>query len=200
MPSLTYQDLGGSTPVSVELNPAGEFAPYSFSATFDGTSASDSFMPCAAVYSQDGKLIARMFPSEIISPGDSAEVTYAPALGGVDTGLDLEGASTYEVVSAASNNAAVVKAAAGRVVGWFCGNTATAARYVKLYDKATAPSPGSDTPAWVIAIPAVSSANATLQVPLRFATGIGVAIVTGIANNDNTAVAASDVVVSLAYL
>ena len=38
-----------------------------------------------------------------------------------------------------------IKATPGEVAGWHLGNQAAAVRYVKLYDKATAPTSG-DTP------------------------------------------------------
>lgn len=112
----------------------------------------------------------------------------------------LTGADTYEVVAAASNNAALITAGAGVVTGWYCGNIAAAFRYVKLYDKGSSPSPGSDTPFWVIAIPALSGANAFPIHPLHFSSGLGIAIVAGIANNDNSSVSANDVVASISYL
>lgn len=112
----------------------------------------------------------------------------------------LTGADTYEVVSAASTNAALIKSGAGVVTGWMCGNTAAAIRYVKLYDKGSSPSPGSDTPFWVIFLPALSGSNAFPIHPLHFTNGLGIAIVTGIANNDSSATAANDVVASISYI
>lgn len=110
------------------------------------------------------------------------------------------GADMYEVVSAASNNAASIKGSAGVVVGYYVANTGTDFRYVKLYDKASSPSPGSDTPKWVIGVPAASAAHISLLYPLTFSSGIGIAIVVGISNTDNTSVAASELVASIAYI
>ena len=109
-------------------------------------------------------------------------------------------ASTYHKISAASTNGAAVKASPGVVTGWYLVNTATALRYVKLYDKASSPTVGTDTPRVVLGIPASSAANISLDPPIAFETGIAIAIVTGIADSDATAVAANDVAVSLFYL
>lgn len=195
--ALTYNDLPGPLPASYTMKQAEVVRLSSVAAEYDGTSASTSFLPCFSVYSQDGKLIGRWTASEIVSPGDTARVTFS-----VDGhGASVEAAySQYEVVAAATNNAASIKATPGKVHGWYCYNASAAARYVKLYNKASAPSPGSDTPKWVIALPAGAAANVLDARGLDFPTGIGIAIVQGIANNDNTAVAASDVVASIAYV
>jgi hypothetical protein len=102
--------------------------------------------------------------------------------------------------SAATNNAAVIKASAGTLWSVVAYNANAAARYVKFYNKATAPTVGTDVPVVVVAIPATS----TLKIDggsngLRFATGIGIAIVTGAADSDNTAVAANDIKVATTF-
>lgn len=109
-------------------------------------------------------------------------------------------ASTYHKISAASTNADTVKASAGVVTGYYLVNTATGFRYVKLYNKASSPTVGTDTPRVVLGIPALSAANIAWDLPIAFETGIAIAIVTGIADSDATAVGANDVAVSLFYL
>lgn len=109
-------------------------------------------------------------------------------------------ASTYHKISAGSTNADTVKASAGVVTGYYLVNTASAFRYVKLYNKASSPTVGSDTPRCVFGIPAVSAANLSLELPIAFETGIAIAIVVGIADSDATAVSANDVAVTLYYL
>jgi len=109
-------------------------------------------------------------------------------------------ASTYHAISAASTNAAVVKASAGVVTGYYISNRSSGFRAVKLYNKATSPTVGTDTPRVVLDIPFESAANIALDPPLAFETGIGIAIVTGIADSDATAVGANEVAVSLYYL
>lgn len=108
-------------------------------------------------------------------------------------------ASTYHKISAASTNADAVKASPGVVTGYFLVNTAAAFSYVKLYNKASSPTVGTDTPRCVFGIPAASSANLNIDPPVAFETGIAIAIVTGIADSDATAVAANAVAVTLYY-
>jgi hypothetical protein len=70
------------------------------------------------------------------------------------------GAMPYHLRSAASNNATSLKASAGTLYGWHIVNNNTTTCYrVKFYNKATAPSPGSDTPVYVITVPAAASAS-----------------------------------------
>jgi len=108
--------------------------------------------------------------------------------------------STYHKISAASTNADTIKASAGVVVGWYCSNRATGFRAVKLYNKASNPTVGTDTPRVVIDLPVGSAANMGFDLPIAFATGIAIAIVQGIADTDATAVAANDCAVTIFYL
>ncbi len=110
------------------------------------------------------------------------------------------GASVYHKISAASTNADTVKASAGLVTGYYLVNTNIAFRYVKLYDKASNPTVGTDVPLCVYGIPGASAANLSLDPPAVFATGIAIAIVTGIADSDSAAVAANDAAVTLYFL
>lgn len=109
-------------------------------------------------------------------------------------------AATYHKISGASTNADSVKGSAGVVTGYYLVNTAGTFRYVKLYNVAGSPTVGSDTPRCVYGIPPGSAANMVYTLPIAFATGIGIAIVTGIADSDATAVSANDVAVTLHYL
>lgn len=109
------------------------------------------------------------------------------------------GGADYHKVSAGSTNAASIKGTAGQVYGVQGFNVAAYPVYVKLYDKATAPNPAADTPVRTIALQAGVRADDDIVNGLVFALGIGIAIVKGIADNDNTAVVASDCVVDVDY-
>src|SRR5262249_42175090 len=102
------------------------------------------------------------------------------------------GLSVARVVSAASTNATVVKASAGQVYGWFLSNTNAAARYCKIYNKATAPTVGTDVPILTLLIPAGGAANTEFSNGIAFATGIGLALTTGATDADTAAVAANE--------
>lgn len=114
------------------------------------------------------------------------------------------GATPYKLVSAATTNATSVKASAGTVYLITASNVNAAARYLKLYNKASAPTVGTDTPVFTFIIPG-NTAGAGTNIPLpamgvNFSTGIAFALTTGIADADTGAVAASDIAVNLAYV
>jgi hypothetical protein len=103
--------------------------------------------------------------------------------------------------SAASTNAAFIKNSAGTVYNIFASNTNAAVRFVKFYNKASAPTVGTDVPVITIAI----QPNATVHADMgtlghRFATGIAIAITTGAADSDTGAVAANEIKVLTSYV
>ena len=93
----------------------------------------------------------------------------------------------------------VIKSGAGQLYGWYIANNADAARFVKLYDKATAPT-GADTPIATIQVPAASAANAFSDLGISFHHGISARASTAIADNDTGAPSANDVVINLFYV
>jgi hypothetical protein len=107
-------------------------------------------------------------------------------------------ASGAHIVSAASTNATVVKAGAGRVLGWCLANTNAAYRYVKLHNQTTTPTAGTGV-VRTIALPPNNSVTFTIEGGIAFATGIGLTIVTGAADADATAVGLNDVVGDLFF-
>ena len=104
------------------------------------------------------------------------------------------------VMAAASTNATSVKASAGRLYEIHLCNLAASAKFLKLYNKASAPTVGTDTPAATYPIPPnggridTSSFNG-----ISFATGIAYAITGAVGDADATAIAANDVVGELLY-
>lgn len=106
----------------------------------------------------------------------------------------------HKKTSAASVNATLVDAGA-RVLGTIhCINTNAAVRYLKIYDKATAPSE-ADTPVQVYAIPG-NAAGAGFTLPgieLSLVNGLGYRITTGVADNNTDAVAANEITLNLLY-
>lgn len=104
------------------------------------------------------------------------------------------------LASAATTNATSVKASAGNLYRIFAANNSGAVKFLKLYNKASSPTVGTDTPVTTIAIPANSVVSIGLDFPMSFATGIAYAITGAVADNDTTAVAANDVHGFLQYL
>ena len=105
------------------------------------------------------------------------------------------------VNSAATTNATSVKATAGSVYSITASNTGAAAAFLKLYNKASAPTVGTDVPVLTIPIPASSVQNIEFGTAgHRFTTGIAIAITNLAADSDTTAVAAAQVKVLTAYI
>jgi hypothetical protein len=107
--------------------------------------------------------------------------------------------SIYHLVAAAGTNAANIKAAAGVVTGWKVYNDTEYPVYVKLFDKATTPDPGSDTPKQTIGLDAGIGEVNPPSGGITYTNGIGIAITKGMADTDATPVVAGDCVVDIFY-
>ena len=109
----------------------------------------------------------------------------------------------YKLTSAATNNAQSVKASAGYLHSIQAANINAGIRYLKLYNKASAPSPAADNALLVAVIPLPANGlPVAVQFgdhPLEFTTGIAIAIVTGASDTDNTATAANEQFITLGY-
>lgn len=114
---------------------------------------------------------------------------------------DIGGATVYRLITGATNNAAVIKATSGNLYSiQSCGGTGTN-YWIKLYDKATSPTCGTDTPIMVIGTGSSNGCNFP-RLPdsgLRFANGLGICVVAGVADNDNTSAAASGGLITIGY-
>lgn len=94
--------------------------------------------------------------------------------------------------SAATTNGANIKGSAGNVYKVSGNNTVATKKYIKLYNKATAPTVGTDVPVMTVVIPI--SAAFSVDIPaLYFPLGIGIAITGASADADATAIAAGDI-------
>jgi hypothetical protein len=104
-------------------------------------------------------------------------------------------ASTYRLLSAAAGtNATSVKASAGRLYQVLGYNAATALRYLKLYNKASAPTVGTDTPVKTIPLPpACAFVIDHAALGYYFSTGIAFALTVNVADSDTTSLSAGDV-------
>lgn len=114
--------------------------------------------------------------------------------------VSLGATTTHHAISAATTNATSVKASAGTVNHIVVNNLNAAVRYFKLYNKASAPTVGTDTPVLTLAIPAASVQSIDLgSRGLRLSTGIAYALTAGIAVADVAAVAAAEHAVHISY-
>lgn len=112
------------------------------------------------------------------------------------------GLTASKTISAATTNATSVKASAGQLYHLLVSNINAAVRYLKFYNKASAPTVGTDTPIWTIPIPGnTAGAGVNIAIPpgLTFSSGIAFALTTGVADSDTGAVSANEHVVNLGY-
>lgn len=75
---LIYEDAPGTLPSDYVVPSDAGLTIQSVVARFNGAAAAGTFLPCLAVYSQDGRLMGRFHNDEWCAAGDTAVVTYAP--------------------------------------------------------------------------------------------------------------------------
>lgn len=128
------------------------------------------------------------------------------ASGGVLTQLVAEGAvdsggwTVHKTVSAASTNATSVKASAGRVRRVIASNVNASVRYLKLYNKASAPTVGTDVPVFTICMGGGTTNKAEVfEIDCDFSTGIAFATTTEATDAGSTGISASESVIHIIY-
>ena len=160
---------------------------------------------CSAYTSGTAAIFVRPVTSSFEGPAGSVTATLAAGTAlAADVGVGARATTTnavlrQKIISAASTNATSVKASAGRIYGWSLTNTTASVKYVKIYNKASAPTVGTDVPVETIAIPPNANVQRADSIGVFNSTGIALAITGGVADADTTAVAAGDVVGSLYY-
>lgn len=127
------------------------------------------------------------------TPGTTNAVQDIPATAG--------GLSKFHLVGAASDNATNVKASAGQVYSITAFNLNASPRYLKFHNTAGTPTAGTAITDTFLIPGNTAGAGLVLNVDkgIAFSTGIGITIVTGIADNNTTAISASEVVVNIYY-
>lgn len=109
--------------------------------------------------------------------------------------------TTSAVNSAATTNATSVKASAGNLYAIAASNASASPRFLKLYNKASAPTVGTDVPVLVIPIAANSIVMFEFgRLGQRFSLGIALAITGAIGDTDTTAIGAAEVKVCTTYV
>lgn len=128
---------------------------------------------------------------------------HASALWGTKTNAATgTGYTSGKLISAATTNATVIKASTGTLGFVSVTNTNASPIYIKFYNKATAPTVGTDVPVQTYLVPANGSGS-NLSLPtqgLNFSLGIGFATTTGAADTDTGAVAAGEVIVNYGFI
>lgn len=119
--------------------------------------------------------------------------------GGTLTASPNVSQSGYYLVTTASTNAAAIKTSAGSILELTISNPTATAAYVKLYNKASSPTVGTDVPIITYPIPANTTYTYVYGVSgKRFTTGIAIAVTAAMADSD-TANAVAGVKVNATY-
>ncbi len=112
-------------------------------------------------------------------------------------------ATPYFLNSAATTNGNLILTGTSGLQSFYATNEGATYAYVKLYNKATAPTVGTDIPEMTIPVPpAAAGVPGVFTLPIgfngfRFALGLGIAITGAAVYTDTTAVAAGQVKVKL---
>jgi hypothetical protein len=102
------------------------------------------------------------------------------------------GATASRINAAASTNATSLKASAGNLYTIDVFNVAAYNVFLKLYNKASAPTVGTDTPVMTIPVQAGGGYSKNWPSGFSFSTGIAYAITKLQADSDSTVVVAGD--------
>jgi hypothetical protein len=133
-----------------------------------------------------------LLPASLGAKAGSASLSTTPAS---DDYARLPAVSASVLLSAAaSTNATSAKASAGALKGIQGYNAKAAAVFLKFYDKATAPTVGTDTPVKTLYLPPATAFVFDFPEGFKFATGIAYALTGAAANADTTALAAGDII------
>lgn len=120
-----------------------------------------------------------------------------------NSGTPTAPATPYFLNSAATTNGNLVLTGTSGLQAFHATNIGATAAFVKLYNKATAPTVGTDVPEMIIPVPAAAGGiPGVAQLNIghsghRFPLGLGIAITGAVADTDTTAVAAGQVKVKL---
>tara|TARA_R100000541_G_scaffold370_7_gene3144 strand:+ start:948 stop:1370 length:423 start_codon:yes stop_codon:yes gene_type:complete len=101
------------------------------------------------------------------------------------------------IISAATVNENFIKKSRGSFYGISLCNTAATDAFVRIFDKATIPVSGSDTPIATYCIPADSVNNFFLPIPLGLVNGLGLNITGAATIGDSTAVGSNQIIGSV---
>lgn len=146
-------------------------------------------MPDSTV-NPDGRNVSSAIPAKVpdapreVTVVGVATVTSAPPAISAEPSI-----SAFFVINAATTTTPTLLSptANKKVMGWALSNSGSAFRYLKLYNKASAPNPATDVPVLTIGVLSGASVNVSLRNGILFPLGIASAITTGGAQNDTGA-------------
>lgn len=134
-----------------------------------------------------------------LPPGRAASTSSSPV-------VQPSAPSTWHLVALASTNATSVKASAATLFSCQLSGIGSTPAYLKIYNKASAPTVGTDTPVKTLIIPAAATAANGAGSNIQFGpggmalgTGFAAAVTGGITDADTTAVAAATFAINCDY-
>lgn len=114
--------------------------------------------------------------------------------------IDPSQQDPIRVNSLATTNARLIRSGKCCLQSLLVSNNGAGAAFLKLFDKATVPVPGTDVPILIVPIPASSIVSLPIgDVGPSFELGLGISITNLVADADTTAVAANQVKVLGGY-
>jgi hypothetical protein len=144
----------------------------------------------------DKLLNTKQDPGSPVTFSDQGNGTFAEVVA-IGKQFNAGGFSTVQrlLSAAASTNSTLVKATVGRVYLITGYNAAASVRFLKLYNKSTAPTVGTDTPIATFALaPSAMFAFDFDAIGLSFSAGIGFGLSNLNPDADTTALTAGDIV------
>lgn len=221
-------DAGNYAEVSVHVTSSGGSSTATFQCSNDNTNWVTNFLqassslgglPVAAAQAAGvwrGALMGRYFRINVtgIASGTTAATIELTPVGRTPTSLAATVAgsgsflvtpttpTTFNLTAAGTTNATSIKASAGTVYNVVVTNIAAATRFVKLYDKASAPTVGTDIPIVTIPLATAPGFQTVFLGPQgkRFTLGIALATTVAQIDTDVAAVTAGDLKISLDYI
>jgi hypothetical protein len=138
-----------------------------------------------------------------VTVGSGTVTTVSTVTAVTTAGTPAVPATQYSVNSLNTTNGALILTGTSGLQAFYASNIGATVAYVKLYNKATAPTVGTDVPLMVIPVPAaVGTVAGFVELTpgfngYRFPLGLGIAITGLMADSDTTAVAAGQIKVQL---
>lgn len=159
-----------------------------FAKITDGTNTAAVKAASTAPLVTDPAVVVSISPNGQNANGRANPANAAPVVTSLATDM-----TSSRVNAAASTNATSLKASAGSILSIAVFNVAAYDVFVKFYNKASAPTVGTDTPVWTMPLKAGTGFFGPFPLGTFFGTGIAYAITKLQADSDTTVVVAGDV-------
>lgn len=157
----------------------------------------------------DKALVVAISPNSVNANGQATMTNSAPVViasnqssipSTIAVTATANGLTSSRVNAAATTNATSVKASSGQLYSIDVFNVAAYNVFLKLYNKASAPTVGTDTPVLTIPIQAGGGYSKTWTMGRSFSTGIAYAITKLQADSDTTVVVAGDLTGEMSWI